>query len=71
MAKLKLKEIVISDLMDLEKAATLICKNYENAIKMYDGSINVSAIEYKEFDKFNNIRISLLKEIEERLKQIE
>lgn len=67
----KLTQMTINELIEAEKAASLICKKYENAIKMYDGSINVSTIEYKEFDKFNNIRISLLKEIEERLKQIE
>lgn len=67
----KLNEMTINELVDMEKAASLICKNYENAIKMYDGSINTTVAEYNEFNRFNNIRTALLKEIEYRLKLIE
>jgi hypothetical protein len=71
MKKLKLSEIAVGDLIELEKAASLICKNYENSIKMYDGSINTTVIEYSEFNYFNNIRIMLIKEIEKRLRNID
>lgn len=71
MKKLKLSEIAVCDLIELEKAASLICKNYENSIKMYDGSINTTVIEYSEFNYFNNIRIMLIKEIEKRLRNID
>lgn len=71
MEKLKLKEIKIKELVEFLNATSLICKNYENAIKMYDGSINTTVAEYNEFNRFNNIRISLLKEIEQRLKNID
>lgn len=71
MKKIKLSEIAVGDLIELEKAASLICKNYENSIKMYDGSINTTVIEYSEFNYFNNIRIMLIKEIEKRLRNID
>lgn len=71
MVKSKISDLTISELVDLEKAATIICKNYENGVKMYNGTINTLTSEYKNFDDFNNIRISILKEIENRLKQIE
>ena len=71
MIKFKLSEIAVGDLIELEKAASLICKNYENSIKMYDGSINTTVIEYSEFNYFNNIRIMLIKEIEKRLRNID
>jgi hypothetical protein len=71
MTKIKLKELEIKELVELVGAASLICKNYENAIKMYDGSINTTVAEYNEFNRYNNIRISLLKEIENRLKNLD
>ena len=45
--------------------------NYENAVKMYDGSINKNAHEYDLFAYFNNLRLKILSEIEERLKEVE
>ena len=40
MAKIDITKIDLTELISLEKAANIICKNYENLIKMYDGSIN-------------------------------
>lgn len=71
MAKKKITEISLSELMDLEKACNVICKNYENAVKMYDGSINTKANEHQLFVYYSNVRLKILKEIEERLKNIE
>lgn len=71
MNKIKLNEVSVGELVDLERACSLICKNYENATKMYDGSINTNIKEYSDFNYFNNIRRNLIKEIEIRLKNIE
>ena len=71
----KMKEIILTDielrdLMDLEKAANLICKYYENSFKMYDGTINTSTSEYKHFSYLNDIRGEIINEIENRLMTI-
>lgn len=71
MAKIKLDTIDLLELINLEKACNVICKNYENAVKMYDGSINKNAHEYDLFAYFNNLRLKILSEIEERLKEVE
>lgn len=68
---MNIKEIILRDLLDLEKASSVICKNYENSLKRYDGSINTSVSEYNEFNKYNKIRNEIIKEIQKRLQEIE
>lgn len=71
MAKIDITKVDLSELISLEKAANIICKNYENLIKMYDGSINTNIKEYGVYSYFNNIRLKVLNELENRLKNIE
>lgn len=71
MAKIDITKIDLTELISLEKAANIICKNYENLIKLYDGSINKNIKEYGIYTKYNNIRLKILDEIETRLNSIE
>lgn len=71
MGKIDITKIDLTELISLEKAANIICKNYENLIKMYDGSINKNIKEYGIYTKYNNIRLKILDEIETRLNNIE
>lgn len=58
------------DLINLEKACALICRRYENNIKMYDGSIRQSGYEYEKYRKINNLHSNILNEIEKRLEKM-
>jgi hypothetical protein len=71
MGKIKINEINLTDLIGLEKIANILCKNYENSIKMYDGTINTKVREYKIYTEYNNIRLQILNEMENRIKNIE
>lgn len=70
MEKTKISEINLTDLIGLEKIANTLCKNYENSIKMYDGTINTNVREYRIYSEYNNIRLQILNEMENRLKNI-
>ena len=70
MEKINISTTSLVDLISLEKIASITCKNYENLIKMYDGSINTNIKEYKIYTEFNNIRLFILNEMEKRLKNI-
>ena len=63
----KLKSLSIIELINFEKAASLICRRYENNIKMYDGSIRQNGREYDRYKKINELHSSILNEIELRL----
>ena len=71
MEKVKISKINLTDLIGLEKIANILCRNYENSIKMYDGTINTNLKEYKIYTEYNNIRLQILNEMEKRLKNIE
>ena len=71
MAKEKISALSIADLISYVKAAETICIKYENSIRTYDGSINTQTKEYSVYQKFNDIRFSLLSEIEKRLSNLE
>lgn len=62
-----LKSITLFDLLTLEKAASLICRRYENTVKMYDGSINRNSCEYNSFKTYLDIHTNVLNEIEKRI----
>lgn len=68
---MKLKDLTIRELIDADIAASLICKNYENGIKQYDGSIKKNTAEYEAFSYFNDVHLTILKELENRLRKIE
>lgn len=71
MSKKKINTIELSELLNLEKACNIICKRYENIVKMYDGSINTKTREYSTYTYYNNIRLKIMDELEARLKEIE
>jgi hypothetical protein len=52
---IKIENLSLRDLLDYEKAATIICRRYENSIKLYDGTIRQSGPEYFRFNKHNNV----------------
>lgn len=56
----------INDLLQLEKAAKIICLRYENTIKNYDGSI-INNAEYAKFKKFNEFRNEIINELEKEI----
>jgi hypothetical protein len=65
-----LVDLTLFDLINLEKASSLICRRYENNIKMYDGSIRQSGFEYEKYKKINNLHSNILNEIEMRLEKL-
>ena len=65
--EIKIENLSLRDLLDYEKAVTIICRRYENSIKLYDGTIRQSGPEYFRFNKANLLHNSLLNEIEKRL----
>ena len=70
MEKIDITKVGLTDLIGLEKIANVVCKNYENLIKMYDGSVNTNIREYNEYIYYNNVRLQIFKEMENRLKNI-
>ena len=58
------------DLVYAEKCAKTVCQRYENSIKNYDGSIAHNSIEYKKFQRFNDIHQCILNKMEEKLLQL-
>ena len=67
---MKIKELTLRELIDIDIATSLICKNYENGIKQYDGTINTNSKEYASFSFYNKLHLEVIKELEERLKKI-
>jgi hypothetical protein len=65
--KPRLESISLFDLLTLEKASGLICKRYENTVKMYDGTINAKGGEYARFKTYLDIHTNVLNEIEKRI----
>lgn len=66
MKKEESKKYTLSELLELEKAARIVCVRYENSTKNYDGSI-INNSEYELFKKYNNFRNMVLNEIEKIL----
>ena len=71
MKKINIKDLSVSELLDYEKACSLICKYYENGLKNYDGSVNTNSLEYKKFQQYNNVRIEIINELSIRVTNIE
>jgi len=70
MTKIDVTKVDLNELINLNKAVNIVCKNYENLIKMYDGSINTNIKEYGVYSYFNDIRLKILKELENRLQNV-
>lgn len=66
MKKEESKKYTLSELLEFEKAARVVCVRYENSTKNYDGSI-INNSEYELFKKYNNFRNMVLNEIEKIL----
>jgi hypothetical protein len=65
-----LSTLSVSELIDYEKIAMLICRRYENNIKMYDGSMRQSGREYEKYKKINELHSKILNEFEQRLDEL-
>lgn len=63
----ELKDLELKDLLMYEHASKLVCQKYENSVKMYDGTIRNDGHEYRNFEKYNNMHLSILSELEKRL----
>lgn len=69
-AKISLKDLTITELVQYEIATRTLCAKYENSVKNYDGSILNDTSEYKQFQRFNNARMEILDEMEKRIGEL-
>lgn len=60
------KDYTLSELLEFEKAARLVCIKYESSTKNYDGSL-INNAEYALFKKYNDFRNDIISKIEKRL----
>lgn len=63
--------MTIEDLIYYEQATRIICKRYENEVKMSDGTLNPNHEAYALFNKYNTIRLKLMLEMEKQLDEID
>lgn len=68
MTKEKLSNYTLSTLLELEKAARIVCMKYESASKSYDGSI-INNEQYSMFSKYNMFRNRVIEEMEKQLNE--
>ena len=66
-SKVKISELSTFDLITYERAISLICRRYENSVKLYDGTIRQNSIEYDNFKKNNDLHNRIIMEIEKRV----
>lgn len=59
----KTEKLTLRELIDLEKASAIVCKKYENASRVYDGSIT-NGPSYERFKKYNDFHSRVLQEME-------
>lgn len=58
-------------LLDLEKAAKIVCVKYENEVRRYDGLFDSDRqYELKKFEYFNKLRNGIINDIEEYLSKV-
>lgn len=67
---MNLSKLTISELIDYEKAARLVCGKYENELKSYDGSIVGNTTSVMEFEEFNKKHNKIMDEIKSRVEEI-
>lgn len=65
----KLDKMSLSELIELEKASKIICFRYENASRMYDGSIE-DGESYNNFKKYNDFHDEVVKRMEKIIDDI-
>ena len=63
----KNSQISLEDLLNAEKAAKIICQNYEKSLRNYDGSIDENNEGFKKFDHFNKVHIHILELLEKEI----
>lgn len=68
MKKENISNYTLTALLELEKAARIVCMKYESASKNYDGSI-INNDQYSLFKKYNDFRSRVIDEMEERLNE--
>lgn len=68
MKKENISNYTLTVLLELEKAARIICMKYESASKNYDGSI-INNDQYSLFKKYNDFRSRVIEEMEKRLNE--
>lgn len=70
MAKIDISKLTIDELVHYEEAAKRVCLRYENNIRVYDGSLRVDSDDYAKYDKFNQIHLKIIREMENRLSEL-
>lgn len=68
MKKENISDYTLTVLLELEKAARIVCMKYESASKNYDGSI-INNDQYSLFKKYNDFRSRVIDEMEKRLNE--
>lgn len=58
-----LKKFKLKELLELEKASSIVCMKYENSSRMYDGSISNEHL-YEKFKKYNDFHSDVVLAIE-------
>ena len=67
---MELHDLSTKELIDYYHMAEILCLRYENAVRMYDGTINQNTIDFNKFEKYNNIRNKIFLEIEKRVEEL-
>jgi len=57
----------LTELIELEKIARIVCMKYESSSKSYDGTI-INNGEYSLFNLYNTFRNDVINEMEKRIK---
>ena len=65
--KIDISALSISELVDYEKAVKSVVLQYENNIKMYDGSIRTEGDDFNKYNTLNKLYLKILSEMEKRL----
>lgn len=56
-------KFTLSELIELEKASSIVCKKYENSSRVYDGSIT-NGPSYEKFKKYNDFHTNIVLQME-------
>lgn len=61
-----MNKLTLKELIDLEKASSVICMKYENASRVYDGSI-AQGPSYEKFKKYNDFHNKVIQQMEKMI----
>ena len=67
--KKTMEELTLSELNVLEKSSFIVCKMYENASRVYDGSIT-NGPSYEKFKKYNDFHAMVIAQMEKKIDEI-